>query len=366
MPPKNGRIESRPGERELILADSVEGKIQTVCGLISPEELGPTLMHEHIFCDLTPPGLFPPEQPDEEISLENVWDIRYHWVKHPGNHGLFQEEVSVREMERFRNAGGGAVVEVTSVGINRNPLALRRTAERSLVPIIMGCGYYTEEFVGPEARGKTAWEIAREIREDILTGAEGTDIRAGIIGEIGCSYPWTARERNAMEGAVIAQKQTGASLSIHPGRHPRAPQEIAAFIRTVGGFLDRTIMGHVERTFPDLNSLLGFAETGCVLEFDFFGIESSYYPFQDIDLPNDAQRLKMIRSLIDAGHLSRIVVSHDICTKTRLRTYGGHGYAYICEHIVPLMRRRGFTESEIETLLVKNPARLLTFARGHG
>jgi predicted metal-dependent phosphotriesterase family hydrolase len=33
--------------------------------------------------------------------------------------------------------------------------------------------------------------MAAQIRDDICGGADGTDIRCGIIGEIGCSWPLT-------------------------------------------------------------------------------------------------------------------------------------------------------------------------------
>jgi len=62
-----------------------------------------------------------------------------------------------------------------------------------------------------------------------------------------------------------------------------------------------------------------------------------------------------------SGHLERVVISHDICYKTRLTSFGGHGYPHIFENIFPLMRSRGFSEAEIEGILVGNPRRLLTF-----
>ena len=36
--------------------DELKGKIQTVLGPIAPETLGRTLMHEHVLCDIRPPG----------------------------------------------------------------------------------------------------------------------------------------------------------------------------------------------------------------------------------------------------------------------------------------------------------------------
>ena len=53
------------------------------------------------------------------------------------------------------------------------------------------------------------------------------------------------------------------------------------------------------------------------------------------------------------------MVSHDICTKTRLVTYGGHGYRHMMLNVVPLMQRKEFSEDEIDAILVRTPQRLL-------
>ena len=55
------------------------GFVQAVCGLARPDQLGPTLMHEHILYDLTPPDLARRGGADAEITLENVWEINYTW-----------------------------------------------------------------------------------------------------------------------------------------------------------------------------------------------------------------------------------------------------------------------------------------------
>lgn len=339
----------------------LRGKIQTVVGLLPPEELGPTLMHEHVLCDITPPELASQGGSEVEITLENVWEIRYHWAKHLGNHRLNQEQIAVQELRRMREAGGQSLVDLSCVETKRNPLGLRRVAEEARVNIVMGCGHYTEEFLSPEIAKKSADTLAQEMISDILKGVDGTDIRSGIIGEIGCSYPWTETEKRGMYAAVTAQQETGATISVHPGRNPEAPRKIIQFITDAGGDPTRTIVGHIERTIFDPETLLRLAETGCVIEYDFFGIESSYYPFQEIDMPNDGMRLNVIRGLIKEGHLSRVLISHDICTKTRLQHYGGHGYRYIFDYILPMMKRKGFTDGELDAILVQNPCRLLTF-----
>ena len=339
----------------------LRGKVQTVRGLIEPTQLGWTLIHEHVLCDLTPAALANSGRPEVKITLENVWEVRYHWAKHLGNSRLNEEDVAVSELRRMREKGGQSLVELSSGGTKRNPEGLLRVSRESEIQIVMGCGYYIDEFLPPEVRKKSVEGLAQEMISDIATGADGTDIRSGIIGEIGCSHPWTDFEKKVMHAAVLAQKETGAAITVHPGRHPDAPREIIRFITEKGGNPARTIIGHIDRTLFELDPLLRLLETGCTVAYDFFGIESSYYPFQDIDLPSDGMRLNLIRELIDRGHLSQVLMSHDICTKTRLVRYGGHGYGHIFGNIIPMMQRKGFTDSEIQTILVENPRRLLTF-----
>ena len=78
-------------------------------------------------------------------------------------------------------------------------------------------------------------------------------------------------------------------------------------------------------------------------------------------MPSDAQRIDFIRELIADGYAEKIVIAHDICTKHRLVKYGGHGYAHIMENIVPRMRTKGISDEDVNSIIVENPARILTF-----
>jgi phosphotriesterase-related protein len=119
-------------------------------------------------------------------------------------------------------------------------------------------------------------------------------------------------------------------------------------------------MCHIDRTLFDLESMVRLAETGCYLEFDLFGQESSFYPLAPIDMPNDATRVDYIRQLADRGYPERILVSQDICAKHRLTRYGGEGYSYLLECVLPLMRQKGLGEETIDKIVKENPARVLT------
>jgi phosphotriesterase-related protein len=344
--------------------DNLRGRVQTVTGLLAPAALGQTLMHEHLLINLNPPRLradTPPDEPD--LDPCDCFAIRWGTTFSPRNFRLDDTALATSELARFKSAGGGTLVELTVGGLQPRPERLAAIARATGVNIVMGCGHYVEEYQDPGNANRGAEHFAREIVGQLTEGAWGTQIRAGIIGEIGCQAPWTAQERRVMQGALLAQAETGAALNVHPGRHPDQPQEVADFARAAGAPMDRVIISHIDRTIFDADRLLRLADTGVVVEFDLFGWEqSNYFPNPDIDMPNDAIRLRWLRLLIDHGHLGRILLSSDICERTRLCQYGGHGYAHILTNVLPLMRRRGFTDAEIETLLIATPARLLTFA----
>jgi phosphotriesterase-related protein len=341
--------------------DQLRGHIQTVNGLISPSDLGPTLMHEHLICDIRTPGLKSCDCHFEEITLENLWAIHQGESAHGPKYQLDMPEIIVNEVAAMKAQGGSAIVELTNGGLSPDPAQLSSISERTGVHVVMGCGHYVEEYQVSTNHDRDVEDFAAEMVEQVFHGAWDTDVRAGIIGEIGCQAPWTDLEKRVMKGAVLAQAETGASLSVHPGRDRDQPQEIADFIMAEGGNPERTIISHVDRTVFDDDRLLRLADSGCVIEFDLFGLESSYYSLDhSVDMPNDATRLRLIRTLIEHGHLERIVISHDICYRTRLTKFGGHGYGHIFRNIIPMMQRRGYSETEINALVVGNPSRLLT------
>lgn len=342
--------------------EDLRGRIQTVRGPAEPASIGATLLHEHVLCDIRPPSWRDAGNLGAEITLANRFAIDYGEVTAPGNLVLNEIDVAIGELRKLRDEGGGTVVELSCGGLHPNPLGLARASAESGVQIVMGCGHYVEEYQDPANRERSADDFAREMLEQLFVGAWGTGIRAGIIGEIGCQAPWTALEQRVMAAAAQVQRESGAALSVHPGRHPDQPQEIVELLRREQADLSRVIVSHIDRTIFDDARLFRLADSGVVMELDLFGMETSYYKWSDVDMPNDAERLRTLRRLIDRGHLEQIAISQDICYRSRLSRFGGHGYGHIFRNVVPMMRRRGFDDSEIETILRATPRRLLTFA----
>ena len=338
------------------------GRAQTVIGLIDPAELGPTLMHEHLLSDIRTPAMRADPNQGPEITLCNCFEIGYmRRRKVPGNMRLTCETTAVDELRRMRDAGGRTVVELTVGGLEPRPNGLVALSRAADVHIVMGSGHYVDEYQPGANRGRSADSFAAEMIDQVELGAWNTDVRAGILGEIGCQSPWTTLERTVMAGALSAMQHTGAALNVHPGRNPDQPQEVADFIRAQGADASRVVISHIDRTIFDEDRLLRLADSGVVVEFDLFGQEQAFYALSSIDMPNDATRLRLVRLLIEHGHLERIAISHDICYRTRLTNFGGHGYAHIFANVVPLMHERGFSQAEIDQLLVHTPRRLLTF-----
>src|SRR5258708_23351580 len=228
----------------------VKGKIQTVVGPIAPESLGRTLMHEHVLCDIRPPGTRADNDLGPEITLENVWQINYgRGLKRAGRKYMLDlEDIATREVAMMKHEGGDAIVELTCGGRSPDPNGLKRIAAGTGVHLIMGCGYYVNDYQDPKNHGRAVEDFASEMIGQILHGAWGTDVRAGMIGEIGCSAPWTDTEKRVMQAALIAASETGAAIHVHPGREPDQPQEVADCAQAGRPPTDGIVISPIHRT----------------------------------------------------------------------------------------------------------------------
>lgn len=345
----------------------MSGQAQTVLGPVPAAELGVTLPHEHLLIDFRfmyrePAGASGRRLGLEPLRLENLYEARYDFTRSLDNLTLLDEAVAVEEALRYRFEGGRTIVDATSNGLARDPQALQRISRATGLHVVMGAGYYVGPSHPPDMDARTEDAITREIVRDVTEGVADTGVRAGLVGEIGCSWPWTPNERKSVRAAAQAARATGAPLMIHPGRHEQAPEAHLEEIRKTGLDLGRVIMCHVDRTVSDPARLLAIAATGCYLEYDLFGMECSHYPMSDFELPSDAERMRQILWLIEQGHTRQILMSHDVCLKIMLTRWGGHGWAHILRRIVPRLRKKGLGDEAIQTLIAANPARAVAFA----
>jgi phosphotriesterase-related protein len=212
------------------------GVVQTVRGPIDPSELGITLTHEHVFIDFTLPLGDPdrwqlafrqhPQTAEElrvwhmpftelsqrEFMLENLWKNRDTLL-------LQDAGTSASELRRFAQLGGSAVIDVTSIGLGRNPEKLRQASVDSGLHIVMGTGWYQSAWHPEGLSQRSVAELTAEVVRDIERGVGDTGIRAGIIGEVSAMYvsldPEESAEAKALRAAARASRLTGAALTVH-------------------------------------------------------------------------------------------------------------------------------------------------------
>lgn len=336
---------------------------QTVTGRVPAGDLGATLLHEHVLCDLRHVDQRDDGTDWPAITMENRFEIDYFQNRHPVNMWLDDDDAAARDLAALRDAGGGTLVELTIGGIAPQPERLAALSKATGVSIVAGAGWYVDPYLDDAVRAMDEDALAAAMTAQLTEGAWGTRVKCGIIGEVGCSWPLEPVERRMLAAAARVQRETGAAITVHPGRHPDAPGEIADVLEAAGADPLRTVFGHMDRTIFDRDRLEALLKRGFVLEWDFFGIETSQYWMagEDLDLPTDYERLDLIADLMAAGYREQVAISHDICTRTRLLAWGGHGYRHILAHVVPLALRRGWRDDDVEQILVATPARLLAY-----
>jgi phosphotriesterase-related protein len=345
-------------------------RVQTVLGPVEAAALGRASIHEHLLAVLDHVAFRPVDSDegrafaDAEVSLATRWWVREQWVSVRDNLRLTDEATAIAEAARFAAAGGGAIADPTTEGIGRDPDALARISRSTGVHIVMGAGYYVHGSHPAWVEDATDGAIADAIVADLVDGVGPERIRAGFIGEIGCSWPMTPRERRVLRAAGLAQKATGAPLMVHPGRDTAAPDEILRELSNVGADLERTTICHLERTVAGPDQLVELARRGIWLSLDCFGLETAFYPLNPaIAMPNDGGRLALAEAVIAAGFSDQLLLAQDICQKHRLAAFGGHGYDHLVRDVVPMLVARGHSESDVDRLVRENPARFLGWDR---
>ena len=327
--------------------------------------MGVVLPHEHIFIELRPfcaksadPGLawlF-----DAKVTMGILGDLRHHGNACRDNLVLDDADIAVKELLIFKELGGGTVIDMTNRGIGPRPLDLRAVSEKTGLNIISGCGYYVDRSHAPDTSSKTAAQIADEIIKEITEGIGETDVRAGIIGEIGTSQPITENEKKVLIAAAQAHKVTGVAISVHFHWRGKHGPQVVRLLESEGVDPSKVILGHQDDIVnPTLEYYASMAQTGAFVQFDCFGAEA-YSDELGLVHARDTQRVEFVERLIDAGYVDNILLSHDVAYKMHMRTFGGQGYGHILRTVVPMLRNRSVTEAEIRRMLVENPKRAVS------
>ena len=98
----------------------MHGKVMTVTGPVSPDEMGFVLTHEHVLVDFVDVDEASKDRYDEDEAFEKI--LPY--------------------LKEAKASGCGALVECTPAYLGRDPALLKRLSEASGVQLLTNTGYY--------------------------------------------------------------------------------------------------------------------------------------------------------------------------------------------------------------------------------
>ncbi|WAH41234.1 TatD family hydrolase [Alicyclobacillus fastidiosus] len=301
--------------------------VRTVLGDISPNEIQQTMIHEHLFFDLSH------VRNETDSILSDSPDL----------------EDELCQVKKF---GGNTIVEVTNLGMGRNVTGLARLSERLGIHIVCATGFYKESVYPEEAFTKSREEIADLFTSEILTGVGDNGVRAGIISEIGSSHhEITAAEEKVFRAACDAHKRTKAPLSTHCELGTEGTAQLRIFEQ------EQVDLKHISFGHQDLNTDLEeqvlLLQSGAYIQFDTIG-KNNYRSHRD--------RLENLLNLLDKGFEDQLMLSVDMTRKSYFRKNDGPGYIYLFDTFLPDLRKAGATDLVIDKLMIYNPRRFLAFA----
>jgi phosphotriesterase-related protein len=340
-------------------------KVVTVLGERNPESLGIVLTHEHLLWDLRcwahdePRELFEREKIKQPVSLENRGHVVYHPFYYHDNLYQTDTDITIDEVNRFRNAGGGTICDVTPESVGRDPAAQYRIAMTTGLNIIMSCALYVAGSWNDEEKELREEEIIKKILAEFQNGVGPMRIKPGILGEIGVSDIDNPFELKSLRASGAAQNELGCPVSVHTPIWEKEGNRILDILEKAGADTSKITLCHLDPTMRDLDYADSLAKRGVYISYDLF--DTHIMSFEGIFLPCDNERIDTIKEQIKRGNLKNILVSHDNCMKIKLTRWGGHGYAHILENIVPRLLREGVTSEQVETILVENPKRFLSW-----
>ena len=318
-------------------ATDVTGRVvRTTSGDVPADRLGVTLPHEHTY-----------------ISL---WEI-------PGRFDysgqVDDEDTLAAELADFVAVGGRTIVDLTLPGMGRDVARVAQLADRVGLQAVVGTGWYREPYYPPQARidRRTVADLTDEMVREVTEGIDGTATRAGVIGEIGTDKPWvSAQEERVFRAAGRAQARTGLAVTTHTIAS-RVGLDQLDILEAEGADPAKVIIGHAD-WMPDLDYHLAIVERGAVVEMDSWGHPDA----RSRGLEGTA--IDLLLELLHRGYERHVLLSHDVCYVENLKRFGGHGFTYLHDTVLPRLRERGVTDDLVTTLTVDNPARLLSFSPG--
>ena len=283
---------------------------------------GYTWVHEHLHIDLS--------------GFKNNLDCR-----------LDQYDLICQEMKDLRALGVSNIIEMTNRYMGRNPQFMLDLMRDTGINVVACTGYYQDAFFPEHVAARSVEQLAQEMVDEIVIGIDGTELKAGIIAEIGSSEGViTPLEEKVFIAAARAHIETGRPISTHTSFSTMGLEQLA-LLQAHGVDLSRVTVGHCDLK-DNLDNILRMIDLGAYVQFDTIG-KNNYYP--------DEKRIGMLHALRNRGLLNRVMLSMDITRRSHLKANGGNGYDYLLTTFIPQLRQSGFSQADVDTMLRDNPSK---------
>ena len=303
--------------------------VATVTGTVPSDRLGVTLVHEHVLVDFVGAAEVSPRRYDRDAAFRKA--LPY--------------------LKQVHGLGCRTLVECTPAYLGRDPLLLKQLSEATGLNILTNTGYYgaaNDKFVPAHAWKETAEQLAARWIAEARTGIDQTGIKPAFI-KIGVDPgPLSDIDSKLVAAAARTHLVVGLPVWSHTGDGPAALAQLA-LLKREGMPLRAFVWVHAQNE-RDPAVYQRVAEEGAWISFDGLG-------------PDDVDRyVELVAAMRSAGHLDRVLLSHDAGWYHVGEPGGGtyRPYDTLFTTFVPRLRARGFAEAEIQQLLVENPRRALT------
>jgi phosphotriesterase-related protein len=315
--------------------------VETVRGPVELDELGRTLMHEHIV-------LLEPE------ALQNygtLWGGPY-WDEEAG------VADAIATLSLVRDAGITTLVDPTAPGLGRYIPRIQRINDAVDLNILVATGVYAflqlPNFLGYRSVDAIAEIFVRELREGINdTGVKAAFLKCaveqhGLVGDV----------PRILAAVAAASVETGAPVMVHTNAEHRTGLPALRTLTDAGVDPSRIVIAHMGDS-NDLDYLRAIAEAGAWLGCDRFGIDH-FNPLAD--------RIATLVALIGEGYADRIHLSHDagcffdFMTGDPFFANETADYLLITNAVLPALREAGVSDEQIDQMMVENPKRFFASA----
>jgi phosphotriesterase-related protein len=303
--------------------------VNTVLGPVNIDNLGFTLMHEHVIVSAA--GI--PQDYPELLGSDFIDSI-------------------VQTLTAAKKNGIDTVVDATTLDLGRDVNILAKVSRLSGVNIIACTGWWLE--APTFLTGASADQLSRVFIREIQQGISGTNIKAGILKAASDISGVTEWQETVLRAVARAHLATGLPIMLHSYSPGRVGERQLAILKDEGVDPRRVKMDHSNDT-TDIGYLIWLLKQGCYLGMD-------RYPGRKV---SPMERTQTMKALIDAGYVDRLLPSHDHVLANITRMPRGHleekqksnlhGYLYLKKVVIPQLTDMGVPEAPLNRLCITGP-----------